>query len=388
MPNLRKSWTLFKIFGFPIKINPTWFLLFFLIVFSLSSKEGMLRSFLGGQIENTWVYWVLGVIGALGLFASLIIHELCHSIVARKTGMPVKGITLFIFGGVSEMEDEPPTPMGEFLMAVVGPVASILISLGCLAVWITGKLFYWPGTVTVLLGYLAGINFALAVFNSLPAFPLDGGRVLRSLIWGATNDLRKATRIAGRIGGTFGMVMIVGGVLMLFSGSIIGGIWFMFIGFFLRKAASNSLQQVVMRQTIGGQPVSDFMTSDPITVTSDIPVQNFVEDYALHYHFHVFPVVDDDGNLIGEVNSRAPAQLERARWDSATVSEIMEDPPDDMCISPDTDASRALSILRREEGNRLIVVQNNEPVGILSLRDLLDFIVLRNGDVAQNLRAG
>jgi len=378
MALMGRTRTLFRILGIPIKMNPSWLLLFALILFSLSSEHGLFRQWLQGEQVGAAVYWVLGLIGAAGLFASLIAHELAHSVVARYTGVPVRGITLFVFGGVSELAEEPPTAVAEFLMAVVGPLSSVLIGAMFVAAYAAGELvFSWPATVNVVLRYLGTVNFLLAVFNSLPAFPLDGGRVVRSILWGVTGSLRTATSIAARIGSAFGLLMVIGGVLTVFAGSALGGIWFIFIGFFLRQAAAASFEQVRMRQTLSGEVVGRFMTANPVTVRPDVTLRHFVDQYVLPHHFTVFPVVDEAGRLVGTVNARDPAHVDQSEWDMATVSRLMREASPDIRVDADMDAVEALARLRGEAGRRLIVVEHDRPVGIISLRDLLDFLALK-----------
>jgi Zn-dependent protease/predicted transcriptional regulator len=391
VPIFGRSRTLFKIFGFPIKMNPTWFLLFFLIVFSLGSENGLFYQWLenSDSIINQWLQpegvetltrWLLALVGALGLFVSLIAHELCHSLVARRTGMPVGGITLFIFGGVSEMEEEPPTAEAEFFMAVVGPVSSVVISALCLGVVLMGhNVLGFPDTVNVVFLYLAVVNLLLAGFNSLPAFPLDGGRVVRSALWGLTGNLHRATSIAARIGSAFGLMMIIGGVFIIFHGGLIGGIWLIFIGFFLRQAASSSYQQIVMREALGGETVRHFMSTRPVCVDPDLSLERFVHDYVLPYHYALFPVVDEDDQLIGTVGALDPRDVEQEQWSEVTVANVMNEEVDDLTIRPDEQAVEALGRLRGEQGKRLVAVEDGKPVGIVSLRDLLEFIELKVG---------
>ncbi len=379
MPFFGRSWTIFKIFGFPIKINPTWFLLFFLIVFSLSSRNGLFYLWLEGEEVRPATMWLMGIVGALGLFICLLIHELSHSMVARHTGMPVSGITLFIFGGVSEMEEEPPTAGSEFFMAVVGPLSSLALAAVFVGAWAFFS-FVVDGApaLVALVRYLAIVNFLLAAFNSLPAFPLDGGRVLRSFLWGATGNLRSATRMASTVGSGFGMLMIIGGVLSLFYGGGISGIWLMFLGFFLRQAAISSMRQVTMRETLGGERVERFMTAQPVCVEEHLPVDRFVNEYVLPYHFTIFPVVDEDGRLKGVIRSLSPGKIDRRLWPDTPVKEIMQTETTELEISPATPATEALPKLSRESGHRLIAMENGRPVGIISLRDLLEFIELKS----------
>jgi len=369
--------TVFRVFGFPIKIHPTWLLLLGLIVYSLAGKQGLFRVWLEDEQVGEIALWFLGLVGATGLFASLIAHELCHSLVARRTGLPVRGITLFVFGGVSELGDMPATPASEFLMAVVGPLSSLVIAGCCGVVRAFGTSLGLPDITTVLFRYLAYVNVVLALFNSVPAFPLDGGRILRSILWGISGDLRAATTVAVWVGSGFGITMIVGGVIMAILGGIIPGIWFVFIGFFLSQAARGSLRQVIMRDELMGEWVDYFMKRHPVTVRPDTSLRGFVDDYVLPYHVAIFPVVDEEGRLMGIVRSRDPAQVERADWDILTVRDVMSDASEEITIAPHTTAVEAFARLAGEQGSHLVVVQDNRPVGIVSLRDLFEFLALK-----------
>lgn len=374
---LRNNRTFFRIFGFPIRIHPSWLLLVGLIVYSLAGRDGVFRSLLDGQPVSEVTYWVLGVLGALGLFSSLIAHELCHSLVARRTGIPVRGITLFIFGGVSELGDMPATPASEFFMAVVGPLSSLAIGGLFAVLWMVGRLLGLPAAVRALLGYLVLVNGMLALFNSIPAFPLDGGRIVRSVLWGVSGNLRAATRTAAWIGSAFGILLIAGGMMFIFIGGTIAGVWLVFIGFFLGQAARGSLQRTIMREDLIGEHVGHFMQPRPVTVRPDLSLRGFVDEYVLPYHFAMFPVVDEEGRLIGVIGSRDPARWSRAGWDAITVGDVMSEADRAFVLSPETPAPEAFARLAGEQGRRLIVVANNRPVGIVSLRDLLDFLALK-----------
>jgi Zn-dependent protease len=374
MPFVGRDRTLFKLFGLPIKANISWLFLVALVVVSLA------QGYFPGELEEgqAWyVYWGLAVIGAIALFASLIAHELCHSLVARSTGMPVAGITLFIFGGVSQLEDEPPTAATEFFMAIVGPLSSVFLGVCFLVLWAFAKSLDWSRAALALLGLLFLMNFTLAAFNSLPAFPLDGGRVLRSILWGLTGDLRLATQVAVNIGSVFGFGMILFGTFALFLGAPIPGIWFVVIGFFLRQAAVGSLQMVVMREHLEGDKVERFMTTDVVSVPRGMSIQEFVEDYVFRHRFSYYPVLDEDDRMVGLVSARAPREVGQDRWPYTRIEEVMGEANENMMLSPEADAVEALSALRLHNEHRAVVVEDGRPVGIVSLRDLLRFLALK-----------
>jgi Zn-dependent protease len=216
-----RSIRIFTLFGFEVKIDLSWVILALLITWSLA--QGLFPHYFKGLTNAT--YWWMGIFGALGLFFSIVFHELCHSLVARKYGLPIKGITLFIFGGVASMEQEPPSAKAEFLMAIAGPASSIVLGVIFFIIRTVGIETDWSVPLTGIFTYLAFINWVLAGFNLIPAFPLDGGRVLRSALWKWKNDIRWSTRIASRVGAVFGLVLIFLGVIQFFSGNFIGGIW-------------------------------------------------------------------------------------------------------------------------------------------------------------------
>jgi Zn-dependent protease/predicted transcriptional regulator len=362
-----KRITLFKLFGFEVRVDLSWLIIAFLIVWSLS------RGFFPYQhkdLSSTTYLW-MGIIGALGLFASIVFHELWHSLIARRVGLPMKGITLFVFGGVAEMDDEPPNAKAEFLMAIAGPFSSIVLGFAFYAFYSTfGKL---PVPVEGVMRYLALINWILAGFNLLPAYPLDGGRVLRSALWSWRGDLRWATRIASQTGSAFGIVLILLGLINVFYGNVIGGIWWFVIGMFLRNASQMSYKQVLVRKALEGEKVRRFMNEEPVSVPPSISLRELVEDYVYKYHYKMFPVVEN-GNLVGCIGTDRVKEINKEEWDSHTVAETANQCSPDSVISPEADTLKALSVMSRTGKSRLMVVENNNLIGIIALKDILGFL--------------
>ncbi|MBD3181570.1 CBS domain-containing protein [Candidatus Poribacteria bacterium] len=367
-----KKIKLFNLFGFEVKIHLSWFIIAFLVTWSLAA--GLFPSYYEGLSTST--YWIMGILGAVGLFASIIFHELWHSLVARRFGMPMHGITLFIFGGVAEMEDEPPSAKAEFYMAIAGPVTSIIVGVIFYVIYILGDIGGWPTAATGVFSYLGFINFILAGFNLLPAFPLDGGRVLRSALWKWKDNLSWATRIASRIGSGFGVVLIIFGIFGFVRGSFIGGIWWVLIGFFLRNASQTSYQRVLMRRALEGESIKRFMESDPVTAPPSISVDELVQNYIYKYHFKMFPVLEDE-KLVGCVTTRKVKGIPQEEWNVRTVKEITEECSDDNTISPEADAMDALSTMNKTQNSRLMVTEDGQLVGIISLKDMLKFLSLK-----------
>ena len=367
-----KRVTLFKLLGFQVRIDLSWLILVVLITWSLA------HGYFPFQYKNLpeAIYWWMGAAGTVGLFVSIIFHELCHSLVARRFGLPMRGITLFIFGGVAEMDEEPPSAKAEFLMAVAGPISSVLLGGIFYAMYLFTYKTGWPILVFAVLNYLAILNWLLASFNLLPAYPLDGGRVLRSALWEWKKNIRWATRIASQIGAGFGIALIVFGVLNIVSGVLIGGIWWFLIGMFLRNAAQTSYQQILVRKSLEGEKVRDFMKPEPVTAPSSISIEKLVEDYIYKYHYKMFPVVEND-RLIGCITTRQVKDLPREQWASSTIMELVSPCSEENTIGPEEDAMKSLSIMNRSGNSRLMVIDKGKLIGIITLKDIMGFLSIK-----------
>lgn len=363
---------LFKLMGFQVHVDLSWLILAFLITWTLA--VGYFPQHVRGLPIAT--YWWMGAAGALGLFVSIVFHEFSHSIVARQYGIPMKGITLFIFGGVAEMTREPPNPKSEFLMAIAGPIASVVAGVGFLALAKLAAMLGGVVPVVAVLAYLGWINFLLAVFNMVPAFPLDGGRVLRSILWGARGNLHWATRISSSIGSGFGWLLGLLGVISFFSGNIIGGIWWFVLGIFIRHASQMAFQQMVFREMLQGEPVRQFMRADPVTVPSSTTVRDLVEHFIYRHHYKLYPVVDD-GALVGCVTLKQIKEVPRSDWETRTVGELAQPCNQQNTVTPETDAIRAFSLMNKTGASRLLVTENGRLAGIVALKDLLKFLALK-----------
>jgi Zn-dependent protease/predicted transcriptional regulator len=363
---------LFNLFGFEVRIDLSWLIIAALITWSLA--DGLFPYLYPGL--DTETYWIMGLVGALGLFVSIVAHEFCHSLVARKFGMPMKGITLFIFGGVAEMGDEPPTAKAEFLMAIVGPLSSIAIGVIFYLIHLYGNSAGWNTPINGVIYYVAYINGILAAFNLIPAFPLDGGRVLRSILWGAKGNMRWATRVSSAIGAAFGIGLIVLGVFEFIRGNIIGGVWMFLIGLFLRSAAQMSYQQLLVRKALEGESVRRFMNTNPVSVQDSLTVEQLVEDYIYKYHYKMFPVMSGD-KLVGCITTREVKEIPREKWSSETIREAASACSPGNTIPPQTDAIKALAMMNQSGVSRLLVVERDHLVGVVTLKDLLDFFSLK-----------
>lgn len=367
-----KRITLFSMFGFKVNLDITWFILAVLIVWSLS--EGVFPQRYPGLKSE--IYLWMGIAGAIGLFASIVFHEFCHSIVARHYGLPMKGITLFIFGGVAEMEDEPSSAKIEFLMAIVGPLSSFLLSGIFYLLGTSARNAGWPILITGVLIYLAWLNFILAAFNLIPAFPLDGGRVLRSVLWGAKHNLKWATHIASFLGSSFGFILMALGVISFISGNFISGIWSFLIGTFVRGASQMSYRQMVIKKALTGESIGRFMKSEPVTVPSSLGIPELVQDYFYKYHYKMFPVLEN-GRLKGCITTKEVKAIAPEKWNNYTVGDLAKPCSGENTISLQEDAVKALSIMNRTANSRLMVLDGDKLVGIVTLKDLLQFLALK-----------
>lgn len=367
-----KSINLFRLFGFQVQADMSWLILAFLVTWSLAT--GYFPSYY--LHLSSAQYWGMGILGAIGLFGSLIFHELSHSLVARRFGIPMTGITLFIFGGVAQMEDEPPSPKSEFLMAIVGPLSSLVLAVFLYGVAQGGRAGGWPEPVNGILGYLSFINVLLAMFNMVPAFPLDGGRVFRSALWEWKGDIRWATRLAARFGSGFGIVLMVWGGFSFFTGNFVGGLWYGLIGFFLYGAADQTYQQMLVNQALRGESVRRFMSRDPITVSPDLSVQSLVDDYLYRYLHDMFPVLEGT-RVVGCVSKKQVGNLLRAEWPHKSVADIMDSCSPEKTVQADSDARKALAQMSKTRSSRLLVLDGDRLVGMIVLKDVLKYLAFR-----------
>lgn len=364
--------TLIKLFGFEVKIDFSWLLLGLLITWTLA--QGLFPHFYEGY--QTLTYWLMGVAGALGLLVSIVFHELWHSLVARRFGLPMRGITLFIFGGVAEMTEEPSSPKVEFFMAVAGPISSVVLGLGLFGIVFLGDSLGWPQPVTGVINYLALLNLILAGFNLIPAFPLDGGRVLRSVLWGWKDNIRWATQLSSKIGGGFGIALIIIGLIEVITGNFVGGIWMFLIGMFIRGASQTAYKQLILRRSLEGEKVRRFMKSDPVTVSPSLSIEDLVEDYIYKHHYKMYPVVEG-GKLIGCVTINQVKEIPKEERDKRKVAELAQSCSEKNTIGPDEDAMQALSIMRKNRASRLMVAEDGKLVGMISLKDMMGLLSLK-----------
>jgi Zn-dependent protease len=379
-----------RIFGIAIHIDWSWLLIVLLITWNLSTAFGQLHPEWGIGLR-----WGVALSAALLFFASVLAHELAHSLTARAQGMPVHSITLFMFGGVSNIQRHPPSPSAEFVMSIVGPLTSIALGvifallaglsaggslLGIARGTDAGAAVAQLSPLSTLLLWLGPVNILVGIFNMIPGFPLDGGRVLRSILWAVTDDLRRATRWASWIGQAIAWLMITAGIAMVFGVRIpffgeglINGLWLAFIGWFLNSASAESYRQVVVQDVLEGVPVSRIMRSSPPTVPSTSTISNLIYDHVMGTDDHAFPVMDN-GRLLGLVTLDDVRQVARDAWDTTTIREIMTPAQELVVATPQEDAADALNKLQERDVRQLPVLRNDELVGLLRRRDLIRWL--------------
>lgn len=359
------SWRIGRIGGVEVKIDASWSIIALLVGYSLFTV-------LSQRFDDRSGAFLIpvAVVMALVFFASVLLHELAHSWVALSRGVKVKGITLFLFGGATEADLETRDPSDEFLIAIVGPISSLVLA----GVFWMSSLALGDGPLGFATGYLGWINMALAIFNLLPGFPLDGGRVLRSLVWRSSKDLVKATRVASRAGRVLGGIVIAIGLFeVFFLGALISGLWLVAIGWFLSQAAMASFTHLQIKMSLTDVPASRLMTSDIVEMPAGIDVQRAVDEYFLKHNYNTFPVTALN-QTEGILTMGSVRELPRDRWGTTLVDDILE-PLSEMCtVSPDDTVSDVVPKLMQGEVGRVVVVDNGEVVGLITPRDLVRWL--------------
>jgi Zn-dependent protease/predicted transcriptional regulator len=358
--------------GIPVRIHYTLWFVFILIAWSLS-YEYMPHQYPG---LSTLTYWMIGIASAVVLFASVLIHELSHSYIAKKNGLPIARITLFFFGGVSEMTEEPRDAGLEVRMAAAGPLMSFLIAGILGGFWYIARLGGMPIVVTATVGYGALINAVLGAFNLLPAFPLDGGRVFRGSLWKRSKNLVGATRIATRLSEALSLLMMFGGFVAIVFGDFVDGIWIVVLGWFIKSGAETSMRQTLLGETLTGVSVGDIMTRGPLTVPPEITVQQLVSDYFLVHPHEGYPVMKD-GKLLGLVTLRSARAIPKDQRINETVAQAMVSYEHAPTVHAGESALDALQRMAREKVEVMLVTDGDRLIGLVARSDLMKTIQTR-----------
>jgi Zn-dependent protease len=361
-----QSVSLGKIFKIPVRVDYSWFLIFVLFTWLLATSYYPVQD----PSWPLWEYWVMGAVTSLMLFVSVLLHELGHSVVANRNGIPVRSITLFIFGGVSQIEQEPTRPSVDFLVASAGLSVSLLLGV---FFTLTQPLLAGIQPFSALFLYLAYINFALLAFNVIPGFPLDGGRVFRAIVWGATRNYERATVIAATVGRVIAFLFILLGVWLVFFGSFINGLWIIFIGWFLESASASEVREQTLRRVLAGRKVSQIMGRNYVTVPADLTLQRLADDHILGTGRRFF-FVEKNGVIAGIATLHCVRQVPREQWPSTPASQAMIPMEDVKCVGPNDELWDALQEMNRDGFNQLPVIEDGQVRGILSRENVIDYL--------------
>jgi Zn-dependent protease/CBS domain-containing protein len=382
-----------RIFGININVDWSWLLIFGLVAWNLSAVFGQYHSDWGPVLR-----WGIAIAAALLFFGSVLAHELAHSITARNQGIPVRSITLFLFGGVSNIQRNPSSPRAEFLITIVGPITSIVLGIifvllanvtaGSVQLSMSNpqQLISQLNPLTTLLIWLGPVNIIVGLFNMIPGFPLDGGRVLRSIFWVITDNLRQATRWASWIGQGVAWLMIGAGIAMafgvripFFGQGLINGLWLAFIGWFLNSASIQSYHQILVQDVLEGVPVEKMMRKGAPTVSPNSSVNSLVHDHIMGTDDHSFPVLDED-ELVGLVTLQDVREVSRDKWEQVTVRQIMTPRDQLVTATPDEDASDAMTELSQRDVRMLPVLDHGKLVGVLRRRDIVRWMQIQSDE--------
>ncbi len=360
-----------KIWGIPIRLHISWFIIFFLVAWSLASGYFPLEYPDLPQMS----YWLMGAATSLLFGVSVLAHELGHSFVAKRNKVPVRSVTLFVFGGIAQIEEEPKTPGAEFKIAIAGPLTSLLLGLLFGALWLLDRSAPVLAAPSV---WLARINLVLAAFNMIPGFPLDGGRVLRSLIWKINKDLHRATRIAAFSGQLVAFGFIAYGIFTLFTGNFFNGLWLAFIGWFLQNAAAAAVGQSTLKESLRDVPVERVMLRNLPNIPWHTKLDCIVEEHVVPFGERIFLVTDNNGEMLrGLLTLRHVTAAPRQRWPELTAQDVMIPRKDFIAVKPEMQLLDALRIMDDANVAQVPVMVENEVTGILTREEIMHYIRLR-----------
>ena len=355
--------------GFDIKVDPSWALIAALVTWTLSQQY--FPATLPDQTSQMYV--VMAVVAMLSFFASLLLHELAHSVVARRFGVQIKGITLFLFGGVAELAEEPKSATAEFWIALAGPAMSLSLSaVFWLLARLSGQILTAPA-VTETLSYLAAVNLVIALFNLVPAFPLDGGRVLRAYLWHRHGDILRATKAAARSGTIFAYGLMFLGVLVLFQGLLITGLWYIMIGFFVLGAARGAYHSQIMDNAFAGKTVGNLMVQNPVVVSPELTLSDFVNTVVMSKRVSFAPVVED-GILLGQIEKDVLSVIDHDNWSNTRVGDVFAGLDVATTISPDMPISGLLAQIAQTGTRKFLVVKDHTLLGVITLANLIGYM--------------
>jgi Zn-dependent protease/predicted transcriptional regulator len=364
------SWRLGRILGVEVRVDTSWVVIALLVTYSLYLQ--FTEAF---RNLATGIAVLLAAVFALLFFGSVLAHEMAHAIVARRRGIPVRGITLFLFGGATHAKVESRGPRDELVVSVVGPITSLVLGGLFLLIGNLGReAIFRP--VAGGLRYLGAVNLLLAIFNMLPGFPLDGGRVLRSLVWRATGSLSRATRVASIAGQVVGYLIVGVGVLYLTQGVLVSAIWLASIGWFLAQAARSSYEELQVRGMLESVEAEDLMTPELVSVPSDLSLREAVDSYFMRYDHGSFPV-EDDGHTVGLLTLRGVKRVPQEEWTARRVRDTMEPLGEQCSVDADARMDRVLAKIQEGGNGRCLVLRDGDVVGIITPSDIARWLERR-----------
>jgi Zn-dependent protease/CBS domain-containing protein len=363
---MKSSITIGKILGIPLWIHYSWFLILFLVIISLAN------GYFPSEYPNWEVttYWITGVITTLLFFVSVLLHELGHSVIAHTQGMSVRNITLFIFGGVAQIGSEPESPGAEFKIAIAGPLTSIILA-GIFT--LIGKIFGYLPTISAVALYLSRINLILAVFNTIPGYPLDGGRILRAFFWKVSGSYLSSTTWASYIGQGIAVLFLAFGIYQMFTGSILNGLWLVFIGWFMINAANEGHKQVMVRETLINITAEQLMTTDCPMVSGETSIADLIDNYVIENGNRCFFILNN-GHIEGMLTLHNIKKVKQANWSTTQINAIMI--PVDALITAPPDENAWTLLRRMDEGdvNQIPVIASGQMIGLVTRKNLLHYM--------------
>jgi len=361
-----------RIAGIQIGIDLSWLFIAVLLTWTLAT--GYFPLTYPGLSVGT--YWGMGFLGMMGLFVCIVLHELGHAFMAKHFKLPISQITLFLFGGVAEIRKESSSPKVEFWVAIAGPLVTLALMLSFYILHILGASLAWPMVLQGIISYLAGINTWILLFNLVPAFPLDVGRVLRAILWACTKNVNKATRVATHFGTAFGIFLIFFGIFLFIGGSFVAGIWLVILGLFLQKAALSSQTQFFISQELRHAKVVQFMKNQIETVSPTLTIQEFIQTHLYRSHHHLYPVVEGE-KLLGAISLKEVKSAPPQEWPSRTLQSILLPLSQCLILSPHASALDAMNQFQETDVSTLLIVEGEHLLGILTAQDLFKFLSIK-----------
>lgn len=371
---MRQGIRLFKVFGIEISLDLSWFIIFFLFTWALAREYFPEKA----PLLPVGTYWIMGMFSSLLLFATVLLHELSHSVVANYNGLNIRRIKLFIFGGVAQLSKEPQSARIEFDVAIAGPACSFILHFIFTGIAL-GLSSFMPGgfknPLVAILAFLAFINMFLGIINLIPAYPLDGGRVLRAFLWARTKSLKKATAVASNVGKIFAVFIIFIGFMATIGGNL-WGLWYVVIGMFLYDAARMGYENVLIKYALSGSLVQEVMATDVVTIDSALTIDEAVGDYFFRYHHNSFPVTED-GKVVGILNLAKIKGVPRERWKDITAGSVMRSIEPKEIVRSTEKTGNALSRLAEHELDHLLIMDGKKLIGIINRRDIMKLLRLK-----------